>query len=371
MEKTAGRCIQVGDTIYIDRGSGGDGPVAFLTRGVASVYTGLEVCTEQESPLLDEINRLCGLDFFREEQPLPLYGVPCLCVFARDSAGGCFAGGGAGLEGAPIFYIDSSRVPHPLAPSLAALLRMAVEDPDWRCKCLPGSWPRLPEGPRDRLAADLRLPRPEGQLAWPVQPPRVFASREEAEREFPIRDAAELIRQRRFQVRPMITAQERAGRAFVHYTAWREAYAGILDSRILDSHTLARCQEVAEKYPENTLVLTDRDKVVGFARYEPEARDFVTVPDAAEVSALYVLEAYQGQGLGRMLMDACLDRLERPRVALYVLEGNEKAIGFYKHMGFRMTGNRMAVEMDGGEMAELEMVLDRPGILAGGTSPGR
>ena len=96
-----------------------------------------------------------------------------------------------------------------------------------------------------------------------------------------------------------------------------------------------------------------------------------TVPDAAEVSALYVLEAYQGQGLGRMLMDACLDRLERPRVALYVLEGNEKAIGFYKHMGFRMTGNRMAVEMDGGEMAELEMVLDRPGILAGGTSPGR
>lgn len=169
----------------------------------------------------------------------------------------------------------------------------------------------------------------------------------------------------------MITAQERAGRAFVHYTAWREAYAGILDSRILDSHTMARCQEVAEKYPENTLVLTDRDKVVGFARYEPEARDFVTVPDAAEVSALYVLEAYQGQGLGRMLMDACLDRLERPRVALYVLEGNEKAIGFYKHMGFRMTGNRMAVEMDGGEMAELEMVLDRPGILAGGTSPGR
>ena len=114
------------------------------------------------------------------------------------------------------------------------------------------------------------------------------------------------------------------------------------------------------------MVLTDRDKVVGFARYEPEARDFVTVPDAAEVSALYVLEAYQGQGLGRMLMDACLDRLERPRVALYVLEGNEKAIGFYKHMG-----NRMAVEMDGGEMAELEMVLDRPGILAGGTSPGR
>ena len=138
--------------------------------------------------------------------------------------------------------------------------------------------------------------------------------------------AAELIRQRRFQVRPMITAQERAGRAFVHYTAWREAYAGILDSRILDNHTMARCQEVAEKYPENTLVLTDRDKVVGFARYEPEARDFVTVPDAAEVSALYVLEAYQGQGLGRMLMDACLDRLERPRVGLLNI-GSEEGKG--------------------------------------------
>ena len=96
MEKTAERCIQVGDTIYIDRGSGSDA-VLFLTGGGLSVCTGLEVCTEQDSPLLDEINRLCGLDFFREEQPLPLYGVPCLCVFARDSAGGCFAGVGAGL----------------------------------------------------------------------------------------------------------------------------------------------------------------------------------------------------------------------------------------------------------------------------------
>lgn len=360
----------MGEPIYIDWGSGGDGPIAFWSGGGPSVYTGLEVCTEQDSPLLDEISRLCGLDFFREEQPLPLYGVPCLCVFARDSAGGCFAGTGTDLACAPIYYIDGSRVPHPIAPCFAALLQMAVADPDWRQKCLPGSWPRLPEGRRDQLAAALQLPRLMEQAAEPLQPPRVFASREEAEREFPIWDMAALIRQLRFQVRPMAAAQEREGRAYVHYTAWRETYTGILDSRILDGNTLAHCREMAEQHPENTLVLIDRregDRVVGFARYEPEARDFVTIPDAAEVSALYVLAAYQGQGLGRMLLEACLARLERPRVALYVLEGNEKAVGFYKHAGFRMSGHRMVVQMNGGEMAELEMVLDRRDV----TGPGR
>jgi len=98
---------------------------------------------------------------------------------------------------------------------------------------------------------------------------------------------------------------------------------------------------------------------VGFARYEPRAREFVSTPDASEIGALYLLEAYQGRGLGRLLVEACLTRLRRPKVALYVLEGNEKAIGFYEHMGFHMTGHRMTVQMDGGEMDELEMVLDR------------
>ena len=43
------------------------------------------------------------------------------------------------------------------------------------------------------------------------------------------------------------------------------------------------------------------------------------------------------------------------------LEGNEKAIRFYEHMGFRPTGHRIVDERDGGTLVEIEMCLHHPG----------
>ena len=37
-------------------------------------------------------------------------------------------------------------------------------------------------------------------------------------------------------------------------------------------------------------------------------------------------------------MRYCLDFCTRPNVVLYVLKGNEKAAGFYRHTGFEPTG---------------------------------
>ena len=185
----------------------------------------------------------------------------------------------------------------------------------------------------------------------------------EEEGEFPIQDMRALLRQAGtpgFQVRSMASPADREGKAYVHYTAWIETYTGLMDQRILDGRSLERCRAITEEHPENTLVLLDRDgQVAGFACYVPRARDFVSVPEAAEISALYLLSAYQGLGLGRMLLEACLARLARPRVALFVLQGNEKAVGFYEHMGFSMTGHQLMDRINGAELIELEMVLDR------------
>ena len=46
-------------------------------------------------------------------------------------------------------------------------------------------------------------------------------------------------------------------------------------------------------------------------------------------------------------------------MGLLVLEGNRQAIGFYEHMGFRLTGRRRTDQLYGAEITELEMVLDR------------
>lgn len=162
----------------------------------------------------------------------------------------------------------------------------------------------------------------------------------------------------RFTVRPM-TPADREGRARVHYIAWKETYAGLMDGRVLAAHTLERCRERAARGgPGDTLVALDRedgDRVAGFACFAPRARSFASVEDAGEIGALYVLREYQGLGIGKMLLERCLARLDCPKAVLFVLEGNEKAARFYEHMGFRFTGRRVALEKGGGRLAEAEM----------------
>ena len=63
-----------------------------------------------------------------------------------------------------------------------------------------------------------------------------------------------------------------------------------------------------------------------------------------ECPALPVLRGHHGMDLEprlplRQLLEHCLAWIPQPRVALFVLESNEKAIGFYEHMGFRPTGD--------------------------------
>jgi len=160
-----------------------------------------------------------------------------------------------------------------------------------------------------------------------------------------------------------LSPKDREGRAFVHYAAWREAYTGLMPEAVLEAHTLERCRESAQRGSSgNTFVALDRedgDRVVGFAALCRSARDFVSVPEAGEIAALYVLQEYQGLGLGRQLLEHCLAWIPRPRVALFVLEGNEKAIRFYEHMGFRPTGHRIVDERDGDTLVEIEMCLER------------
>ena len=84
-----------------------------------------------------------------------------------------------------------------------------------------------------------------------------------------------------------------------------------------------------------------------------------TMTTASEIVALYVLKAHQGRGVGAALLARALELLPEENVALFVLKGNEGAIGFYRHKGFSFTGNSLTQAVTGGELTELEMVLER------------
>ena len=131
-------------------------------------------------------------------------------------------------------------------------------------------------------------------------------------------------------IRPMIP-EDADGKAYVHYTSCLETYTGLMDPEFLAASTLDKYHAIALRFVETTLVAELDGKIVGFGCWDPKG----------EIPALYVLQDAQGYGIGRRLMEAMLERLsDCEQVRLEVLEGNDRAIGFYEHMGFRLDGTR-------------------------------
>ena len=92
------------------------------------------------------------------------------------------------------------------------------------------------------------------------------------------------------------TDEELCGRGYVHCTAWQEAYRGIVCDRYLDTMTVEATTARARKFPDNTLVAKDKEKVVGFAVYGPSRDE--DLPDAGEVVAIYFyMNQYTNLGL--------------------------------------------------------------------------
>jgi ribosomal protein S18 acetylase RimI-like enzyme len=84
-----------------------------------------------------------------------------------------------------------------------------------------------------------------------------------------------------------------------------------------------------------TLVICDGETLLGYvyASYEPSAIE-------ATVDNLAVTESARGKGVGKTLLRAALHwalvQRNAPQVALVVTEGNNKAMGLYESVGFRL-----------------------------------
>ena len=119
------------------------------------------------------------------------------------------------------------------------------------------------------------------------------------------------------------------GKAYVHYTSCLETYTGLMDPEFLAASTLDKYHAIALRFVDTTLVAELEGRIVGFGCWDPKG----------EIPALYVLRDAQGYGIGRRLLETMLERLsDCKQVRLEVLEGNDRAIRFYEHMGFRLDG---------------------------------
>lgn len=157
-------------------------------------------------------------------------------------------------------------------------------------------------------------------------------------------------------IKPMETEDEIKGKAYVHWQAWHEAYPGLVSQDYLSKLTLEKCEVMARSWADGLLVAKENGRVIGFAGYGDRGDE---APETGEVFAMYVLSEYYGTGVGQMLMEAALKRLERYReICLWVLKENGRAIRFYEKCGFQLDGTEKLITL-GEEYTELRMVLNR------------
>lgn len=141
--------------------------------------------------------------------------------------------------------------------------------------------------------------------------------------------------------------------AEIHVAAWQETYRGMLPSGLLDSlepsEKLGLWQEVlslaADRAGLAVCVAEMGGECVGFASMRPQPDGALRAAGyGAEVSALYVLKQAQGRGLGRELMRWLAVRIGAAGldgVALWVLESNKGARGFYEALGGAPVAERL------------------------------
>lgn len=125
----------------------------------------------------------------------------------------------------------------------------------------------------------------------------------------------------------------------LHLDCWDDAYTGLMPQEVLDArrtHVTERVERWREilKRSRNTLVAEAAGGLVGFASAGPGRDEDMDI--AREVWALYVRASWWGTGTGWALLEASVG--DDPAY-LWVLEGNDRATGFYERQGFRLDGS--------------------------------
>lgn len=156
-------------------------------------------------------------------------------------------------------------------------------------------------------------------------------------------------------IKKMESDAEIEGKAYVHWKSWQETYTGLVDKEYLKRMTLESCTDIAYRFRDNILVAKDNDRVVGFAGYGAYRDD--SMPNTGEVFAIYVLQEYHNKKVGYALMNAAMEKLSAyDQTALWVLQGNERAIRFYEKYGFRFDGTKAEI-MLGSSNTELRFLI--------------
>ena len=131
-------------------------------------------------------------------------------------------------------------------------------------------------------------------------------------------------------------------------TCWQEAYAALVDPERLAEKT----SDIDRRIERWTSAIGDgvlrwialnpdpaapvQDQVIGFSSPGP-GRD-EDAPTPLELYAIYIRAKWWGSGLANRLVDVAIGN---EAASLWVLDGNDRAMAFYRRHGFVADGSRV------------------------------
>ncbi|HAM79214.1 N-acetyltransferase family protein [Ornithinibacillus bavariensis] len=128
------------------------------------------------------------------------------------------------------------------------------------------------------------------------------------------------------------------GIAKVHVDSWRSTYKNIISDSFLNSLSYERRTELWERNTTregNYVFVAENEsgEIVGFA--DCGKRENNHIENAGDLTSIYLLEEYQGQGIGRLLLKELFLKFKElgyNKVFVEVLEDN-KTRYFYEYYG--------------------------------------
>jgi GNAT superfamily N-acetyltransferase len=142
-----------------------------------------------------------------------------------------------------------------------------------------------------------------------------------------------------YKIRKAIIGEEK-DIVHVNIQTWKTAYAGIVDDdflKHLDENSPKRFSSIQKDIVGGQIyVALNDDKIVGIAIFG-KARDD-DFSEYGELYALYVLDAYQRAGIGRMLVNAVKNELKLEGYKHFIIAclSQNPSCNFYEKIGGKM-----------------------------------
>ena len=152
-------------------------------------------------------------------------------------------------------------------------------------------------------------------------------------------------------------AEDAAGIAKVHVDSWRSTYKDIMPAEFLRSLSYGNRTDlwknnIAVKEDYVVVAVTDEGTILGFGTASKRATN--TVEKSGDLTSIYLLEEYKGQGIGKMLLKELFlhfKQLDYERIFVEVLEANETKY-FYEYYGAELI-KTVDIKIEGNILKEL------------------